>query len=203
MSEAQEWIDGFLVVGNHPALDLLNTALVSDGAPVELLPDTVALERWLLASGLVTSPGLKTSLRSWRASKEAGLFLLELRAFRERLRTAVVKLENGKTPGTEFLTEVNGLLRNYPTRWQVVKKKGGYEQHQIFEPSLPANLWALLAAETMTLLLAVPSSRLRQCEGCVVHFHDISKKGSRRWCSMNLCGNRVKVAAYQKRQRAT
>ena len=33
-------------------------------------------------------------------------------------------------------------------------------------------------------------------------FYDTSKKGTRRWCSMQLCGNRLKVAAYAARQRA-
>jgi predicted RNA-binding Zn ribbon-like protein len=35
----------------------------------------------------------------------------------------------------------------------------------------------------------------------VLHFQDTSKKGTRRWCSMRLCGNRHKVAAYADRQR--
>ncbi|MGH6682050.1 MAG: CGNR zinc finger domain-containing protein [Bradyrhizobium sp.] len=34
-----------------------------------------------------------------------------------------------------------------------------------------------------------------------MHFFDTSKKGSRRWCSMNICGNKLKVAAYQRRKR--
>jgi predicted RNA-binding Zn ribbon-like protein len=38
--------------------------------------------------------------------------------------------------------------------------------------------------------------RIRQCEACVVDFFDTSKKGSRRRCSMNNCGNKLKVAAY-------
>jgi predicted RNA-binding Zn ribbon-like protein len=32
---------------------------------------------------------------------------------------------------------------------------------------------------------------------------DTSKKGSRRWRSMNICGNKIKVAAYQRRKRAS
>ena len=44
---------------------------------------------------------------------------------------------------------------------------------------------------------------MRKCESCVVHFLDTSKKGARRWCSMNICGNKVKVANYQQRKRNT
>jgi len=54
---------------------------------------------------------------------------------------------------------------------------------------------------TADLLAETESSRIRKCESCVVHFFDISKKGSRRWCSMNICGNKLKVAAYQRRKR--
>ena len=54
--EANEWIDGFLFVANRPILDLLNTKPVLADGPTELLPDVRALERWLIASGMVTSP---------------------------------------------------------------------------------------------------------------------------------------------------
>jgi len=48
----------------------------------------------------------------------------------------------------------------------------------------------------------VPALRIRKCESFFVHYYDTSKKGSRRWCSMNICGNKIKVAAYQARNRA-
>jgi predicted RNA-binding Zn ribbon-like protein len=51
------------------------------------------------------------------------------------------------------------------------------------------------------LFSAIDRSRVRKCDQCVLHFYDISKKGTRRWCSMQLCGNRLKVAAYAARRR--
>lgn len=65
----------------------------------------------------------------------------------------------------------------------------------------PADLWARIVHATADLLAETESSRLRKCETCVIHFFDTSKKGSRRWCSMNICGNKLKVAAYQRRKR--
>jgi len=52
-----------------------------------------------------------------------------------------------------------------------------------------------------TLFAEADRNRVRKCGQCVLHFHDTSKKGIRRWCSMRLCGNRLKVAAYAARQR--
>jgi predicted RNA-binding Zn ribbon-like protein len=31
------------------------------------------------------------------------------------------------------------------------------------------------------------------------YFYDVSKNQTRRWCSMDVCGNRAKVAAYYHR----
>ena len=41
--DASVWKDGFLFVGNHLALDFLNTRPVQDGEAMELLPDFAAL----------------------------------------------------------------------------------------------------------------------------------------------------------------
>ena len=108
--EAHEWIDGFLFVANRPILDLLNTKPVLADGPTELLPDVRALERWLIASGTVTSAKAKATLRSWRNSAEAAAFLEQLIAFRERLREAVLRMESGFAPADAFLAEVNSLL---------------------------------------------------------------------------------------------
>src|SRR5580704_4063531 len=91
--EPGDWIDGFLFVANRPILDLLNTKPVLPDGPTELLPDVRALERWLIASGTVTSPKAKTTLRSWRNSAEAAAFLKQLLAFREKLRDTVLRME--------------------------------------------------------------------------------------------------------------
>ena len=48
-------------------------------------------------------------------------------------------------------------------------------------------------------------SRLKVCpeETCRVAFFDHSKNRSRRWCSMEVCGNRTKVRSYRQRQLET
>src|ERR1700721_179763 len=96
--EVDEWIDGFLFVANRPILDFLNTKPTLADGPVKLLPDAHGLERWLIASGMVTAAKTKSRLRSWRAAPQAAAFLKELIAFRERLRNAVVQIENGSLP---------------------------------------------------------------------------------------------------------
>jgi predicted RNA-binding Zn ribbon-like protein len=199
--EVNEWIDGFLFVANRPILDLLNTKPVLSNEPTELLPDVRALERWLIASGMVTSPKTKAIVRSWRHSTEATDFLKQLIAFRERLREAVMRIENGSSPTDAFLVEVNSLLLQHPRHTSLHKRDRMVVREPLFEPSKPTDLWEPIIDATADLLTETESSRIRKCESCVVHFFDTSKKGSRRWCSMNICGNKLKVAAYQRRKR--
>jgi predicted RNA-binding Zn ribbon-like protein len=200
--EVKEWIDGFLFVGNRQILDFLNTQPVLADGPAELLPDAYALERWLIAAGMASSARNKALLRSWRDSAEAAKFVRQLRGFRERLRAAVVRIEAGSLPTEAFLAEVNSLLLRYPLHTSLKQRGSKIVRKAAFEPRKPEDFWAPIAAAAADFLAETETSRLRQCESCVVHFFDTSKKGSRRWCSMNICGNKVKVAAYQKRKRA-
>jgi predicted RNA-binding Zn ribbon-like protein len=198
--EPGDWVDGFLFVANRPILDLLNTRPVLAEGPAELLPDFAALERWLLASGLINSGKTKNLLRGWRESREAAAFLKQLRAFRERLRDAVLRMESGSAPSDEFIREINAGLLEHPARTILRKSGGRVLRETLFEPQKPGDLWAPILNGVAELLSEPDTQRLRKCESCVVHFFDTSKKGSRRWCSMNICGNKLKVATYRRRK---
>ena len=199
--EVNEWIDGFLFVANRPILDFLNTKPVLADRPTELLPDVRALERWLIAAGMVTSPRTKAIVRGWRYSSEAASFLEQLIAFRERLRAAVTRVESGASPTDAFLAELNSLLLQYPLRTSLHQRDGKIIRETVFKPRKPTDLWVPIVDGTADLLAETETSRIRKCESCVLHFFDTSKKGSRRWCSMSICGNKLKVAAYQRRKR--
>jgi predicted RNA-binding Zn ribbon-like protein len=198
----REWVDGFLFVGNHLALDFLNTRPVLADGPKELLPDVDALVRWLVASGVLPRQDGKTLARKWRDMPQAALFLRELLKFRERLRAIVVRQEAGFSVSTAFIAELNLLLKQHPSVIALQRKGEKLDLDAAFKPEKPTDLWAPIAIAVAELLSDVSPGRLRKCEACIVHFLDASKKGSRRWCSMNICGNKIKVAAYQQRKRA-
>lgn len=199
--ESGEWVDGFLFVANRLILDFLNTKPVLQQSPTELLPDFQALERWLIAAGIARSAKMKNLLKSWRQSPEGAVFLKDLIAFRERLRDAVRRMEAGSAPADDFIREVNAALLRHPPIATLRKHGGHIVREMLIELQRPSDLWTLIYDGTADLLSEPETDRVRQCEACVVHFFDTSKKGSRRWCSMNMCGNKLKVAAYQRRKR--
>ena len=196
-----EWVDGFLFVGNQLALDFVNTTLIVDDEPREMLPDTGALVRWLIASGVLSSQKQKSLARKWIGTRQAEAFLKDLLAFRERLRGVLLRQEAGASVSDAFVADVNSLLERHPS--VIAVRRNGHELKKgvVFDPSIPDDVWAPIALAVAELLSDVPARRVRKCESCIVHYYDTSKKDSRRWCSMNICGNKVKVAAYQRRNR--
>jgi predicted RNA-binding Zn ribbon-like protein len=201
--QPEDWVDGFLFVGNHLTLDFLNTKPILEGTPRELLPNASALVRWLAASGIVKTEKDRELVRAWSHTARAERFVRKLVAFRERLRAAILRLESGLAPGDSFLAEMNMLLGIYPQRSILTKRGSKVSLNRSFEPRKSEDTWIPILAATTELLSTLEPSRIRKCESesCVIHFYDTSKRGSRRWCSMNICGNRLKVAAYQRRQR--
>jgi predicted RNA-binding Zn ribbon-like protein len=198
---SNDWRDGFLFVGNHLALDFLNTRPVMEGTPVELLPDCGVLARWLAAANLITMAQSTRLKRPWSA-KEFAAVIEKLWKLRESLRAVVIKMEAGDSPSASFVGNLNRLLLEYPCLEQVVEGESGLERRKRFAPELPEHVFAPLADAIASLLTDTRPSRIRKCHNCILHFYDTSKKGTRLWCSMNLCGNRSKVAAHAKRQRA-
>lgn len=196
-----DWRDGFLFVGNHLLLDFINTRPVMTGAPVELLQDGIALARWLGAAGLVNKRECARLISRW-AAPEFAAGVRELREFREGVRETVLKMEEGDVVSPGVLGNLNGLLVEYPDLDQVAQGGTALERRRHFTPEIPEHAFAPLADAFADLLTARPISRIRKCDNCVLHFYDTSKKGTRIWCSMNLCGNRAKVAAYADRKRA-
>ncbi len=195
---SDEWRDGFLFLGNELSLDFLNTRPLLDpsAGPLEMLPDATSVLRWMTAAQLIPPQAGQKLARAWSSNP-----INDLLQFRERLRKAVSQMEAGQAPSKAFLENVNQLLEAHPTIDQIRREGSACKRSQWFNPQTLADLFAPLLDNVATLLTLPDKSRLRKCGACILHFHDTSKKGTRYWCSMNLCGNRSKVAAYAKRQR--
>ncbi len=204
MSRAQvvhtsDWKDGFLFLGNHAALDFLNTCPVQNGEPMELLPDFSALLRWFQAVGLLGDRDVANLELQWGKSARARHTVAAVRDLREKLRKEILAWEGGRAIRHTTINELNQLMADHPMRRRL--KAAGTAMELWFEARQPEDLLAPLAEGVATLFAEVERSRVRKCAHCVLHFHDTSKKGTRRWCSMQLCGNRFKVAAYAARHR--
>ena len=196
-----DWRDGFLFLGNQLALDFLNTHPVQNDEAVELLPDFDALLRWFQAADLLTARQGNSLRQQWGDSVRAKHVVEAMRELRERLRKDVLSMEHGGPVRREVIDELNHLMAEHPMLTRLKASGGASVTELWFDPRRPEGLFAPVAHMAASLFADVDHNRVRKCGQCVLHFYDTSKKGTRRWCSMQLCGNRLKVAAYAARQR--
>ena len=73
-----------------------------------------------------------------------------------------------------------------------------------YDQDLDRPLWPV-ARTAADLLTSGRLDRVRECpgaDGCGWLFYDTSKNGSRRWCSMEGCGNVAKARRLYARRRA-
>lgn len=199
---ASDWREGFLFVGHHVALDFLNTCPVQDGEALELLPDFEAVLLWFRTAGVLSSRRVENLRRKWGGSAHARDLTARMRELREKLRSELLSWEGTGKLRRGTIAELNCIMAKHPMLTRLNRDAKGTATESWFEASNPEDLLAPLAQSAALLFANADPDRVRKCGHCVLHFHDTSKKGTRRWCSMQLCGNRLKVAAYAARQRA-
>ena len=196
-----DWKGGFLFIGNQLALDFINTRPVQNGEPMELLPHFDALLHWFQTANLLSSGHASNLRRQWGETARARKTTGAMRELREMLRDEILTWERGAVIRHTTIDELNKYMAVHPMRTKLTRNKKAHSTQMWFELREPEDLFAPLVHSAATLFSTVDRERIRKCGRCVLHFHDTSKKGTRRWCSMQLCGNRLKVAAYAARQR--
>jgi predicted RNA-binding Zn ribbon-like protein len=123
-----------------------------------------------------------------------------------QLREAIYRIftflaTNGEV-ASDDLAILNEVVRKSFVHLRVTSSSTGFSWDWNDEPeALDQVLWPVVrsAAE---LLTSENLDRVRQCaddRGCGYLFIDMSRNRSRRWCSMEACGNRAKARRHYRR----
>jgi predicted RNA-binding Zn ribbon-like protein len=192
------------LVGNDPALDLVNTvSWRRDPARcVDRLSDAPDLLRWTEFAGVVDGRIGRQLAEQVAADPGAGATALErVRQLRERLHDVVLPLAQGGRPAATDVATLSSQLFRALGRAEVLSV-----MPIVWRPA-PVTLSVLpdlLAVHAWQLLQRGDPDRLRQCrgEGCGWLFLDRSRNGSRVWCSSADCGNRSRARRHYQRHRA-
>ena len=165
------------VSGEPLALDLVNTKWPDGEGWRDVLANRSGHEEWLRENDL---PGPSTA-----AARRA---LLQAR---DTIRAAL------ETPGPAALTALDGILERGRLRIRATTPTAMEELEIEREWRVP---W--LAVRNLLRLLDEHPARVRNCANpdCPFWFLDTTRSGTRRWCSMNVCGNRLKARRHYRRQ---
>ena len=193
----------FNFVGGHPCIDFVNTEILSGGKRKNLLNSFSNFMAWLVQVGLLENEQGLSALKKWQGTTEAETILQEALALRRTLHKMVIQLSEGEGVQKESIKAINVLLSRQVGYEQLeIGRKGFYLKHfRVVDE--PAHLLVPIAEAGANLLYDSDYSLIKQCENpeCIRFFYDGTRNHSRRWCSMEACGNRMKVAAYYKRSK--
>lgn len=192
----------FPLVGNQLSLDFVNTKIVENGVPKDLLGGLADVAAWAVAVKLLDLPKAKKLATLWQKAESRDEFEEVLR-FRKVLHALVEEIVRSESVTTPTLNVINMQLRKLNGYAEVLRSDEGFTKQFILEVHTPSQLFAPVAEAAADLLCYGNPAYVKKCENpaCVLYFYDGTKNHSRRWCSMKACGNRTKVAAFYQRQR--
>jgi predicted RNA-binding Zn ribbon-like protein len=101
----------------------------------------------------------------------------------------------------EWIEPINEILRITEGHDELVARDLGWKIEFIAGEEGLDWLLAAVARSGADILVEGPRARLRICANpqCGLFFYDNSRTHQRRWCSMAVCGNRSKVAAFARK----
>lgn len=189
-------------LGDHPALDFLNSTAVPSRETVELIPHGAGYLRWLLLAGLISDQEHSALQAQFSQAELDGAALAAVR-LRERLRPMIEAWAAGDpgVPDEALLSALNEILAESSHRPRLTRSDQDFRLEDERTWHTPRALLAPVAEAVAHLLVRGDRSLVRNCADptCTLWFYDRTKGHRRRWCSMALCGNRAKVRNHRTR----
>ena len=193
----------FVFVGNHPCLDFINTELVLNGTPADLLETFDDLVDWLVKSQTLSKKEAEARTGELRQDQRTQI-LAQAKTFRTTLRRMVEHIVKENRVPESAVAAINQLL-GACCGYRALTRTRSNAFKEVFIASADSKdqLLASLAIFASDLLRTADLTLIKKCKNpaCVLYFYDTTKNHARNWCSMQLCGNREKVAAYFRRRR--
>jgi predicted RNA-binding Zn ribbon-like protein len=184
------------LIGERLAVDFANTCHV----PSELSWDR--LIHFLEATKII-SPDRGAQLLGLPESEPqtAEALLRKARRLRASARLLFSAMVRKQKIAAEWIESINEVLRITEGHDELVPEDGIWRMEFIAREGGLDWLLAAVARSAADIVSEGARARLRVCANpeCGLFFYDESRTRRRRWCSMAVCGNRSKVAAFARK----
>jgi predicted RNA-binding Zn ribbon-like protein len=193
----------FYFVGERLCLDFVNTQAVDGADTIDLLGGFDDLVTWAASAQAIDAAQAKESTRRWGGTTAGKRAFDQAVAFRTMLRGMAERIAEGRSIPHAAVDDINEILRTREGALELTRTRDGYDTRFRQRISEPAQLLVPIAESAAELLSSGDLTLVRKCQNprCILYFYDTTKNHARRWCSMNACGNRAKVAAHYRRAR--
>lgn len=177
----------------------------TSGHSIDKLGTYEDLVNWSRSKGLIDNAEVRRLFRIARSEEtKAARTLEQAKELREAIYRIFSAAAKGEKPSASDVAILNINLSKAMAQMEVQVTEAGYRLGWCADEMVDKMLYPIVksAAELIT---SESLQRLRECanqqDGCGSLFLDNSKSHSRRWCSMESCGNKVKLRTYYQRHR--
>jgi predicted RNA-binding Zn ribbon-like protein len=188
---------GLRFVGGRLALDFAN--IVTSNEELSW-PQLIA---FLEAARIVTPERGGELLVLNRSNPQSAESLLrKAQQLSSALRLAFDALLHRQKVAREWVEPINEILRITEGHDELVSTDHDWEIEFVAREDGLEWLLAAVGRSAAEIIAEGSHARLRLCANpqCGLFFYDTSRTHRRRWCSMTVCGNRHKVAAFARRR---
>jgi predicted RNA-binding Zn ribbon-like protein len=199
-----------IFIADAPGLDFLNSIATPVDTAIDWIDDGEGYLSWLEQADLVPGDVLQ-DMRARALPGEVDKVADQARSLREWFR-GFVRQHKGRPLTAEALVELeplNRLLERDETFSRIAPRPAGqgsfekppFELATLRRWRTPDALLLPVGKALAQLVCTEDFSHVKACEGptCTLLFADHTRGRGRRWCSMAICGNRAKQAAYRDR----
>jgi predicted RNA-binding Zn ribbon-like protein len=185
------------------AIDYANTVAWRGSKPEDSLLDFAGLSAWLASAKVLPQVAVSGLPRLFASAQaDPAKVWADAIALRETIYR-LLHMTAAKLPlASNDLRRLNGALTEAPARSSLEYKEQGTGWVIELRPTA-AGILAPVLWSAADLLTGPDLTRVRECANpqCLWLFIDDSKNGTRRWCSMQACGNRAKAHRHYQRKK--
>lgn len=182
----------FLFHHGRLSLSFIGTLGQRASERIERIGSPAALADWFVAAGIE-----QATIEVPKAAYRRALRL------RNALERAVDAVRRGEAPSSSDIATINAVASAHPARLEL--DPASMTVLSVASDRTGAALGRIARDAIELLGTSAERARLRICglDSCGSIFLTPAGRRERRWCSMERCGNRAKVASFRERTRAT
>ena len=180
-------------------LDFANTLAWRGSTPAESLHGLADVLEWCQSNSNIALE-VKAATMNWaraHPAEQESLFR-EMIAIRESIYRIFHALACNGAPPDKDVAALNRKFAACPERTHIESSKTGFGWRVESSNPTAATMLAPVLWSAGALLTGTPLTKVRECANrqCLWLFVDDSRNGTRRWCSMQACGNRAKARRH-------
>jgi predicted RNA-binding Zn ribbon-like protein len=171
--------------------------------PKELLRSYIDVARFAEDTGTFEDSRVDDLMKRSQMDPEAAQDALRVAKELREAIYAIFRAVMRKEPAPAMaLAQLNVYVQDAAQHSRLVETNGHFEWRFDYSSLFHAILWPI-ARSAADLLASDQLQFVRACESktCQWLFLDLSRNHRRRWCKMNLCGNRAKARRFYARQK--